>query len=160
MEHSLGEHDAFYAALEKLLNELRDRHGHFVVFDMHSYNHRRGGPDAPAEDQAGNPELNIGTGSLDRFRWGPLVDRFINDLAKFDFLGRTLDVRENIRFRGRYLAEFVHSWFPESGCILAIEVKKFFMDEWTGDADKRKVDALLEAFRSTVPGMLDELSKR
>lgn len=160
LEHSLHEHDAFYATLQDILETMRERYGRFVVFDLHSYNHRRGGPGAPAVEQSGNPELNIGTGSMDRRYWGALVDRFMRDLADFDFQGRGLDVRENVKFRGRYLAEFVHARFPESGCVLSIEVKKFFMDEWTGAADTRQVEALLDAFRATVPGLLDELSKR
>src|ERR687884_306413 len=56
----------------------------FVVLDLHSYNHRRSGPEAPPADPAGNPEINVGTGSLDRERWGPLVDRFADDLRTVD----------------------------------------------------------------------------
>ena len=50
--------------------------------------------------------------------------------------GRPLDVRENVRFKGRQLAAFVHERFPTTGCALAIEVKKTFMDEWTGVVDE------------------------
>ena len=46
--------------------------------------------------------------------------------------GRELDVRENVKFRGGYLSWWIHEHYPEQGLALAIEVKKFFMDEWTG----------------------------
>src|SRR5581483_9526933 len=52
----------------------------FVVLDLHSYNHRRGGPGAPPADPAANPEINLGTGSLDRDRFGRLAERFAADL--------------------------------------------------------------------------------
>jgi len=47
---SLDEYDAFYTALAKLYGELAKQHGRFVVFDLHTYNHRREGPDGPPAD--------------------------------------------------------------------------------------------------------------
>jgi len=38
----------------------------------------------------------IGTGTLDRDRWGHLVDRFMDDLSHQQVAGHDLDVRENI----------------------------------------------------------------
>ena len=37
--------------------------------------------------------------------------------------------------------------FRRDGCGLAIEFKKFFMDEWTGAPDKRLVAGIREALR-------------
>lgn len=156
---SLAEHSDFYQTLHHLLAELQARYGRFVVFDFHSYNHRRDGPDAPPAEAAGNPDINVGTGTLERGYWGNLVDRFISELGGFDFPGRRLDVRENVKFQGRYVAEYVHHYFPRTGVVLAIEIKKFFMDEWSGAVDIELTNALLEAFRSTVPGLVEELDK-
>jgi hypothetical protein len=44
-------------------------------------------------------------------------------------------VRENVRFKGGYLPRWVHANYPRVGCALALEFKKFYMDEWTGRAD-------------------------
>lgn len=66
---SLAEYDAFYSYVRGVLTGVRKRHGIFVVFDLHSYNHRRDGPDASPADPAANPEVNIGTASMDRDRW-------------------------------------------------------------------------------------------
>lgn len=160
IERSLGEHRSFYRMFEKTLQNLQSRHGRFVVFDIHSYNHRRAGPNSPPADPSLNPEINIGTGSLDRVRWGGLINRYISDLRDFDFLGRHLDVRENIKFMGREVAQFVHQRFPDSGCVLAIEVKKFFMDEWSGAADVDLTKAVRRAFEATIPGIKEELKAR
>ncbi len=155
---SLAEHDAFYDELERIFSD-KARLGCFVVLDLHSYNHRRDGPDAPPADPSGNPEVNIGTGTMDRARWGRLVNRFIAELSGFDFLGRHLDVRENVKFVGRQLPHWVHTRFPTKGCAIAIEVKKFFMDEWTGELYSPEHEALKNAFAATLPGLLEELAR-
>jgi len=159
IEHSMTEHDAFYRMLGEALSVLEREYGKFVVYDIHSYNHRRNGPcEAPA-DPAENPEINIGTGTMNRRYWAPVVDHFMEDLRDFDFLGRSLDVRENVKFKGGYLAQFVHENFPDTGCAIAIEVKKLFMDEWTGVADPEQVNALRGALAATVPGVTEELAR-
>ncbi len=159
VEGSLKEYDEYYASLRRLLTDTQDAHGKFVVFDIHSYNHRRNGPDGPPESPSENPEVNIGTGTLDREQWGPLIDRFIGDLRSFDFMGRKLDVRENVKFKGGHQVKWLHENFPETGCGLAIEFKKFWMDEWTVEKDEDKVREIGRALRSTIPGLLDELEK-
>lgn len=155
---SLEMYDAFYAALALRLDELAAR-GPFVVFDVHSYNHRRGGPNdvpAPALD---NPDVNVGTGSLDRDRWAPVVDGLIQELGSAEIDGSVLDVRENVRFRGANLARWVHVRYPDTGCALALEFKKIFMDEWTGEVDEERLEALVAAVRGVVPGVLDSLRR-
>ena len=152
-------HDTFYAELHALLRNFARIYGRFVVFDLHSYNHRRAGPDQPVGDPELNPEINLGTASMPRQYWAPVVERFVDDLRKFDFMGRQLDVRENVKFHGRYLARYVHKTFDRCGCVLSIEVKKFYMNEWTGEADRAQVEAVLEGLKSTVPGIIEELEK-
>jgi hypothetical protein len=154
---SLAQYDTFYAEVQKQFTDLAERFGRFVVFDLHSYNHRRAGPAGPPADPAGNPEVNLGTGTLDRERWGPLIDRFLADLRAFDFLGRRLDVRENVKFRGGQFSRWTHQTFPQSGCVLAIEFKKFFMDEWTGEPDELQLETIRQALQTTVPGVLEIL---
>jgi len=156
---SLAGYDAFYRAMERLFSEMARQHGHFIVFDLHSYNHRRGGPDAAPDDPEANPQVNLGTGSMDRRFWAPVVDRFIGDLRAFPFPGGPLDVRENVKFRGARFSGWVHENFPRTGCSIAIEVKKFFMDEWTGVPDPALLAAVGEALKSTVPGVIEELER-
>jgi N-formylglutamate deformylase len=156
---SLAIYDAFHTEVHEALSALRERFGRFVVLDLHSYNHRREGASAAPADPELNPEVNIGTGSMDRERWAPLVDRFMHDLRNADYLGRSLDVRENVKFRGGNFSAWVHRRFPTSGCALAIEFRKFFMDEWTGAPDEEQVNAIGEALASTVPGLLESLGE-
>jgi len=159
VERSLAQYDAFYAELRRLFAGLEKRFSRFVVFDIHSYNHRRDGAGGASENPDENPEVNVGTGTMNRENWSPIVERFIDDLRSFDFLGRKLDVRENVKFKGGNLARWTHENFSETGCVLALEFKKFWMDEWTGEPDKTQVEAIRQALVSTVPGVLDELKK-
>lgn len=157
LEASLRLYDDFYSDLQKILQDKVDRYGRFVVFDLHSYNHRRIGPLAPLAPPLENPEVNIGTGAMDRSRWAGVVDAFIDALSRFDLLGRTLDVRENVKFRGGYLSRWIREQFPESGCALAVEFKKFFMDEWTAQPFPDQIEAIGRALQSTKGPVLEAL---
>ncbi len=156
---SLARYDHFYAQMRRILDDKQRRHGRFVVLDLHTYNHRRDGPDGMPANPAANPQVNVGTGSLDRDHWGPLVDRFMADFEEFDFPGRTLDVRENVSFRGGYLSQWVHENYPDSGCCLAIELKKFFMDEWTGEVYDAEHKAIAQALAATRAGLIESLTE-
>ena len=149
---SLEVYDAFYAELGRRLDLVAER-GPFVVFDIHSYNHRRGGADAAADLAEENPEVNVGTGSLDRARFGAVVDAFMTALEAAGTSAGPLDVRENIRFRGRQLAAGTHARYPDRGVVLALEFKKTFMDEWTGAVDRARVDELARALGRTLPAV-------
>ena len=159
VQRSLEQYDAYYTELQKICMAKKERHGKFVIPGLHSYNHRRDGPDGPIADPEHNPEVNIGTGTMDREQWSPLVDRFIDDLKSFDFFGRKLDVRENVKFVGRGFPKWTHTTFPDSGCTLAVEFKKFFMDEWTGVLDVHMHDTIYKAIESTIDGLLESLER-
>lgn len=157
VERSLAEYDAFYRMARDLFDSKVARHGRFVVLDLHSYNHRRDGADGDPADPEANPQVNVGTGTLNRSLWAPVVDRVANDLRSFAFPGGSLDVRENVKFKGGQFSRWIHKTYPETGCALAIEFKKFFMDEWTGVPDSTMINTIGEALQSVVPGILEEL---
>jgi len=157
IDTSLSGYDTFYALLRSVLTRLVERHGRLAVLDLHTYNHRRDGPECRPADPREKPDVNVGTGTMDRARWAPLVDGFVADLAAFDFLGHRLDVRENVCFFGGNMSRWIHETFPCSVCSISIEFKKFFMDEWTGAADERQIAAIRDALASTVPGILRNL---
>ena len=155
-ERSLALYDDFYDAVRELLEGKLRQYGSVVVFDLHSYNHRREGPNEPPADAEANPEVNVGTGTLDRARWGRLVDGFLADLRDgAEAAGRPgLDVRENVKFQGGQLARWTHETFGSAACVLAVEFKKTFMDEWTGTPEKAHLGQLRAALAATVPGVL------
>jgi N-formylglutamate amidohydrolase len=147
---SLDLYDRFYLDLAASLDQLVADHGGFVLYDIHSYNHRRLGAEAPPEDAEDSPIVNLGTGSLPE-KWKPVADALIESLRSNTFEGARLDARENVRFEGRQVARWVHENYGDVGCALAIELKKVFMDEWTGALDPGRLSSLGDALIATGP---------
>jgi hypothetical protein len=142
---SLRIHSAYYRMLGSLLDDFASEHDRFVLIDVHSYNHRRAGPGGEATPQEEAPDINIGTFSMPREKWAFLLDPLMEAMRGFDFNGRRLDVRENIAFQGKgEQTRFVHERHPDQGCAIALEFKKFFMDEWTGEPDPAELAAMRE----------------
>lgn len=142
---SLAVYDAAYASLHELLAEAERRHGRFVVLDLHSYNHRRGGALAVPAPEALNPEVNLGTGRFDRSAWVPVVDGFTGAMREAGF-----DCRENVKFRGGHFSQWVSDNFPDTGVALAIEFKKTYMDEWTGEPDWQAIERIKHALQGAA----------
>ncbi len=156
---SLFKRHRFYQQLEGLLREKQREHGRFVVLDIHSYNHRRDGGDAPPEPETKNPDINVGTGALDKDAWRDVIEPAMETMRSFDRAGRRLDVRENVKFKGGELSKWIQRTFPETGCTLAIEFKKVFMNEWTGELDKGMIEAYREMVRGVVPVIEEAIAR-
>ncbi len=157
VERSLEYHRRFYAAIGAVLDEIAADYPRFVLLDIHSYNHRRDGPEASPASAEGAPEINIGTFSMPRNDWAWLLDPLIQAMRAYDFGGRNLDVRENVAFQGRgELTRFVHERYPGVGCAIAVEFKKFYMDEWSGKPDAMALDHM-RGFVSHVAAVAREL---
>ena len=108
-----------------------ERHSHFLVIDLHSYNHRRNGPDSKPADSATNPEINLGTLYITPAEyWIELVEIFESTLRSYD-----LDIKHNVPFEGGHFPQWLNREWPGRVCALTVEVKKVFMDEWTGLRD-------------------------
>ena len=145
--------------MEKEINYHLKHNKIIVVYDLHSYNYKRDGASKPPEPDEQNPEINLGTGTLNRERWAPVVDRFIEETKKYSFMGRTLDIRENIKFRGGYFPRWIHEKFPSTVCSLSIEFRKFFMDEWTGEPITDVIEEIKKLLELTTYGVLEEINK-
>jgi len=157
LDRSIDLYNDFYDQAFTFLKKLEDDYGRFIVLDLHSYNHRRNGPDSAPEPIEKNPEINLGTGTMNRKYWAKIVDRFVSDIKNYDFYGRSIDIRENIKFSGGWFSRWVHETFPKTGCCLPIEFKKIFMDEWTDKLDEAVFNELNNALKSAIPGLLEEL---
>ncbi len=143
-------HDRFYGAVQALLDELLQTHDRLVVFDLHSYCHRRAGPDAPADDPALNPDINLCTRTIEMARWRGLVDR-VEAALRAHGAGRfALDVRRDVKFTGGRFVQWVNDAYGDRACGLQIEVKKTFMDEWTGALDTERHAAIGDAIHAAA----------
>ena len=157
---SLAIHASYYRMLGSLLDEIVAEHGRFVMIDVHSYNHRRDGSHAACTPQEDAPDINIGTFSMPRDEWAFLLDPLMDEMRRFEFNGRKLDVRENVAFQGKgEQTRFVHDRYPGNGCAIALEFKKFFMDEWSGQPDPAELKAM-RAFISHTAAVATDLLQR
>jgi N-formylglutamate deformylase len=154
VSRSLEIYDAFYADVKEFLSSIISRYGYVVIYDLHSYNHRRDGPGAPPADPEKNPDVNLGTSNMNRDLWAPVVEGLAEDLRFFEFPGGRLDVRENVKFFGGDFSRWVNKTFGNRSCTIAIEFKKIFMDEWSDQYDRELLSAIREALEKSVPGML------
>ena len=159
LQASLAVHDRFYAMMAELLDALLDRHGSLLVLDLHSYNHRRDGPDSPAPVD-GNPDIDLGATTLDRKRWGDVVHAFAEAMRAAPVAGGAPDVRENVRYPGGgHFPEWIHARYGERICTISIEYKKTFMDEWTGHADIARLYDLLAGLERAVAAVRPEFGR-
>jgi hypothetical protein len=150
-ERSLTIHAAYYRMLGQVLDDIAADHDRFVLIDVHSYNHRRDGADGSPTPQDEAPDINIGTFSMPREKWAFLIDPLMEAMRSFDFNGRQLDVRENVAFQGKgEQTRFVHDRYPGRGCAIALEFKKFFMDEWSGLPNPVELEAMRRFIQFTA----------
>lgn len=158
VERSLQVYKNFYTQIEGYFNVLFEQHPWLIVYDLHSYNYRRSGVDKydPPEQ---NPEINVGTMRVEKKIWKPVIERLLDVLQKFNYEGRHLDVRENIKFGGGEFAKWLSNKYGERICPVAVEIKKIFMDEWTGQPDHNQIRHLRELLIASIKPVVNEASK-
>lgn len=146
----------FYKQMEIVIHQKIVKYGYAIVYDIHSYNYKREGKEANKKD---NPDINIGTNGMDRQFWEPVINSFIDEMKGAELYGKKLDVRENIKFKGGYFPTWINTNFKNKACAIAIEVKKIFMDERTGEVDTTALSEIKKALNGTVLPVLKSSSK-
>lgn len=130
LQQLYDEHRNFYQQLDSYIQHTIDKQGFFVAFDVHTYNAQRINEEQPI-DKTPNPQINLGT-HYNSKQWRPVIDAFIESVQSQQLLGEAIDIRENVKFKGGYLAQHILQKFGDRGCVLSIEFRKDFMNEWTG----------------------------
>ncbi|NTZ42161.1 N-formylglutamate amidohydrolase [Altererythrobacter sp. SALINAS58] len=148
---SLALHAEFYRLMAERVEAMIARHGRILVLDLHSYNHRRDGAEADAAPQAGNPDIDLGATTLDKAIYGDLLDRFADGLRSRKVVGKTPDVRVNVRWEdGGNFPEWLHAEYGDAACVITLEYKKIFMDEWSHGAEVLAMQDLRSGFHAAV----------
>lgn len=143
------DHKNIYEEIEELINKTIASYGFFVVYDIHSYNAKRNGPDEIV-DVIKNPQINLGTAYIHP-KWNPLINNLITYIQKEKLYSEDIDIQENIKFKGGYLSQTLNKKFGEYGCVISIEFRKDFMDEWTGIPDIHKIVSCKELLLNSLP---------
>lgn len=151
IEQSLAAYDRFYARIHALLERLIDRWGCVLLLDIHSYNHRRDGPQATPAARADNPQIDLGVTTLDHGRHDGALARFTRALREAPIAGRAPDVRQNVRYAdGGHFPESLHARYGSQICAITLEYKKIYMDEWSAQADIAVIEDLRAGLHHAV----------
>ncbi len=135
VQRSLSAHAEFYQLMSEWIEMSLEHHPRLLLLDVHSYNHRRDGADGSVAPQVDNPDIDLGITTADPARFSAVVDTFRQALGQVPAQGRKLDIRDNVRFvDGGNFPEWVSADYGDRVCTITLEYKKFFMDEWTGQA--------------------------
>lgn len=159
VQNSLREHDSFYQQMSAWCEKRVAEFGCALVFDIHSYNHARDGQGKAANPRE-NPDIDLGFTTFNRHRFGAVGECVRETLAGFRFEDRELDVRENIRYPdGGNFPEWLFSQYGDDVCVITLEVKKIYMNEWSGEVRLKQVYQLFEAMYAMKVRASEELLK-
>ena len=159
-ERSLAVWDRYYETMATWIEGMIAECGHVLVMDIHSYNHRRDGPGGEPAPQADNPDIDLGVTTLNPDRFDGLLDEFEGALKATPVQGRELDVRRNVRYPdGGHWPEWVYANYGDEVAAITLEVKKFYMDEWSGDAYLPVVEDLRVAMERAAEASRAVLAK-
>ena len=150
-ELSLALHRRFYDWIAQRVEAMIEEHGRILVLDVHSYNHRREGRDAEPDDPQVSPDIDLGATTLNKDLYAELLERFGDALRSRRVAGRAPKVGTNIRWEdGGHFPEWLHAEYGDAACVMTLEYKKMFMDEWGQTADILALQDLREGFLSAV----------
>ncbi|WP_371187584.1 flavohemoglobin expression-modulating QEGLA motif protein [Thalassotalea maritima] len=139
---SHAKHQAFYNVLSAIVTSIERQFGNAIVFDIHSYNHKRIVTDTPT--------FNIGSGQIDIERWGKVVNHFERQLNKIELPNLDVRAATDEVFQGRgYLISHVNAHFDNT-LVLPTEVKKVFMDETSGEVYPLVLEDLKAGFKDAI----------
>ncbi|HQM03698.1 MAG TPA: N-formylglutamate amidohydrolase [Candidatus Cloacimonas sp.] len=150
-------YDDWYRIIHYQIERFLQNHSQIIVLDLHSYNHRRSGPDANPDSQINNPDIILGRNNLPESIY-PIIDNLRLLLDGNPLQNINLDCRSDIKFSGGYFSRWVNQTFGNKVLCLAIEFKKIFMDEWTGELNLPVYFQLQKIFQTAVLNWMCEIT--
>lgn len=150
VEKSLKLYDDFYSRIKTKIDFLIARHGNLLLLDIHSYNHQREGEGKFAE-LSKNPDIDLGLTTCDKEKFKDSIKALTDVFKEGKINGKEISVDENVRYPGGgYFPEWVYSLYKEHICCVTLEVKKIYIDEWTGAIDLAAVEELRDLIQKAV----------
>ena len=139
---SKQKHAVYYKILHALVSKLETLFGGCLLYDIHSYNHKRWDREVPL--------FNVGTEQIDAAQHGDTVRHWMQVLAEISLPDIQNTTAENDVFKGRgYNATYINSHFRHT-LVLPTEIKKVYCDELTGDVYPKIVSQLQKCFKQAI----------
>jgi len=145
---SLAKHQELHGLMDIVAEYLLQNSRYAILFDLHSYNYQRNGPVAWHADP--KPVINLGTGPVNRDVFGACLEDFMARLQTFSLDGRKIYVAENEIFKGGHLARRLSRNHDARLLVLAIEFKKVFMNELSGELYPDALNQLVTQFQAAA----------
>jgi N-formylglutamate deformylase len=143
-EASLLKYREFHRLIDLVSDYLVSQGEQAFIFDLHSYCYQRDKRLPWWEDP--KPAINLGTGGINEPRFREAIDDLLDSFSRISAGGRQLTVAENEVFKGGYLARKLCARHYDHLAVFAIEFKKIFMDEWSGEFYPAVFNDLAEQF--------------
>ncbi len=142
IEWTYNKYKEFHGLMDLLIGYILEYQSFAILFDIHSFCYQREERLKWWEDD--KPEVNLGTRFINRAHFSSLVDLFLQHTSKMEINGHSLRVGENVLFPGGFLTRKYAESHMRKVLVLAIEYKKIFMDEWTGELFPQELDMLID----------------
>ncbi len=156
LERSRCRHDEARAAIYALVDQAVEIFGYCVLLDVHSYCYRREDPAALWWEQPERPVFNLGTrGAHPRF--AALNTALLDALRPLRWQGRPVTVGENVVFGGGRIHDALQQRHPGRVVVPSLELKKIFMDEYTGVFDEPGFTTMVQQVSQAWVAVLDRL---
>lgn len=147
---SLNSYDHFYKLISDKIERMIEEYGKIILLDIHSYNHQRDG-EGKISPLSLNPDIDLGLTTADSEKFSDSIRVMREVLENSRIRGREIFVGENIRYpTGGHFPEWVYSTYKENVCCITLEIKKIYMNEWTGQVDLVAVEDIRVAIQKAI----------
>jgi hypothetical protein len=153
---SLAKYREFHLLMDLVSTYLVKQAGssRAFIFDLHSYCYQREKKEPWFVNT--KPVINLGTEAISDVVFRESIDDLMLKLRKIRAEGRPVTVAENEVFKGGYLARRLSGQHYQKLAVFAIEFKKIFMDEWSGQFDLPVFEELVEQFGNVVADFVND----
>lgn len=152
LKKSLEKHSTFFKVVHALVQQVEQKYGRAIVFDMHSYNLQRWDREVPT--------WNLGTSNIDNHRFGALVSRWSQRLGEMTLPNGILSTSKiNDTFQGNgYFLKYITENFKNT-LVLATEIAKVYCNEANGILFPEVVAAIEQQLKESIPLHVDEFTQ-
>jgi len=139
---STQKHENYYKVTHALIEKLESMFGAVLVYDVHSYNHKRWDRDVPV--------FNIGVEKIDIKKYGKYIENWRKELESIELGEINVQAKINDVFFGRgYNLEYITKNFKNT-LVLATEISKIYCDEETGEIYPQVIKSIQSKFKKAI----------
>ena len=139
---SAQKHENYYKVTHALVEKLEDMFGASLVYDVHSYNHKRWDRDVPV--------FNIGVEKIDNEKYAKYINNWKEELEQIELKDIIVKAELNDVFYGRgYNVEYITNNFNNT-LVLATEISKIYCDEKTGEIYPQVIKNIQARFKKAI----------